>query len=104
MSLNSGYFARLDYVAYVSEELGFSAESSAHSVGKITLARNFTANHFLNVACTIGDAGALGAILWAFEFRELDLEHAELLSGARLHMNLGSSSFSEFMHVSEAEV
>jgi NADH:ubiquinone oxidoreductase subunit D len=92
-SLNSGYFARMDYVAYVAEEIGFSSEVSAHTSENlgVLLLRNFVANHFLNVACTIGDSGALGAILWGFEARELDLEFAETVSGARLHVNLASS-------------
>lgn len=83
----------MDYVAYVAEEIGFSSEVSAHTSENlgVLLLRNFVANHFLNVACTIGDSGALGAILWGFEARELDLEFAETVSGARLHVNLASS-------------
>lgn len=90
--LNSGYFARLDYVAYIAEEIGFSSDTAAHAsdVLGVLLVRNFVANHFLNVACTIGDSGALGAILWGFEARELDLEFSETISGARLHLNFSS--------------
>ena len=92
----------MDYVAYIAQEFGYNGEHSAHSNGNdgnasssslisVLLVRNFVSNHLLNVACTVGDSGALGAILWGFESRELDLEHAELCTGARLHTNLGST-------------
>lgn len=62
--LVTGYYARLDYVSYYAQEIGFSPDK-----GKVTpatrksLAENSIANHLLNVACTIADAGILGAIL-----------------------------------------
>lgn len=89
---NSGYFARLDYVAFVAQELGFSPDKSAHEASLLLgnlLLRNFLVNHILNLVCTIGDSGALGAILWGFEIRELDCENVETMIGARLHANLG---------------
>lgn len=72
-ALNSGYFARLDYVSFFAQEVAFSPEvqggahsgntGSARNIARVLLIRNFVANNFLNVACTIGDSGALGAIL-----------------------------------------
>ena len=62
--LTTGYYARLDYVSYFAQEVGFSPDK-----GRVTqatrkaLAENAIANHLLNVACTIADAGILGAIL-----------------------------------------
>ena len=38
---------------------------------------NCVSNHILNTACTVADAGALGAILWGFEVREILTELAE---------------------------
>ena len=38
LALNSGYFARLDYVAYVAQELGFNPEKSAHGTSSGTVA------------------------------------------------------------------
>lgn len=83
----------MDYVAYIAQELGFSPEKSPHTNQLLStlLIRNSVANHILNVACTVGDSGALGAILWGFESRELDLELVEVASGSRLHVNCGST-------------
>jgi len=50
-------------------------------------------NHVLNLACTVADSGALGAILWTFELREVLTELAENETGARLHVNLAFSAF-----------
>lgn len=88
LNLVSGYFARLDYVAFVSQEIGFSADKLANKSQTIALVlTNQILNHLLNVSCTIADAGALGAILWAFETREVLQEQIENVSGARLHIN-----------------
>lgn len=64
-SLNTGYFARMDYVAFISQEVGFSPDKAKSSSGQLysSLRRNFVANHLLNVSCTVADSGALGAIL-----------------------------------------
>ena len=66
--LNSGYFARLDYVSFVAQEIGYGAEKSKTSgqIGQqlgVLLTLNSISNHLLNVCCTVGDSGALGAIL-----------------------------------------
>jgi NADH:ubiquinone oxidoreductase subunit D len=91
--LSSGYFARLDYVAYIAQEVAYSGDVTRYSNVTLPLfLLNCTANHALNTACTIADAGALGAILWAFELRELIEEQAEASLGARLHSNLGLPS------------
>jgi len=62
--LVSGYWARLDYVAYIAQEMAYSADigSSSRSTAGFLLA-NCVSNHILNTACTVADAGALGAIL-----------------------------------------
>lgn len=87
--LTTGYYARLDYVSYVSQEIGFNPErnKSTNNI-KSLLLRNSIANHLLNIACTIADAGVLGALLWVFELRELLLEEIEYITGSRLHINL----------------
>ena len=90
--LNSGYFARLDYVSFVAQEIGYGAEKSKTSgqIGQqlgVLLTLNSISNHLLNVCCTVGDSGALGAILWGFEIRELLAEATENATGARLHVN-----------------
>ena len=61
--LVSGYFARMDYVSFVSQELGFSTDKSRTSIPESLIFQNFVLNHLLNVACTVADSGALGAIL-----------------------------------------
>lgn len=88
-SLATGYFARMDYVAFLSQELALSLEKSKRlqSLPFLEVMTN-SANHLLNLACTVADAGALGAILWAFEVRELIAEEVEASTGARLHLNL----------------
>jgi len=62
--LVSGYFARMDYVAFLSQEFGFTSDKvqSVKSVNSLILG-NQILNHLLNISCTIADAGALGAIL-----------------------------------------
>ena len=88
--LATGYYARLDYVAYFAQEIGFNPDKGRVMTStKALLQKNSIANHLLNVACTIADAGVLGAILWLFEIREIHLEHFEKTTGARLHSNLG---------------
>ena len=94
--LSSGYFARLDYVAYVSMELGFSAyrcRSMPRSEIKFLTAINSVANHILNLACTVADSGAVGVILWTFEARELINESVEQMLGYRLHLHLSAIEF-----------
>lgn len=88
IGLNSGYFARLDYVSFVSQEIGFSADKSKTSINRNLIFINFILNHVLNLACTVADSGALGAILWSFESREILQEFCEAETGARLHVNL----------------
>jgi hypothetical protein len=73
----------------VSQELGFSSEKLIASAAVSSLVfQNQILNHLLNISCTIADAGALGAILWAFEAREVLQEQVENATGARLHVNL----------------
>lgn len=86
--LITGYFARLDYVSFLSEELGFSIDKDKTSINNYLLYFGIILNHILNLACTIADAGALGAILWTFEIREIGSEIFEIITGARLHINL----------------
>lgn len=91
--LITGYFARLDYVSFLAQEIGFGIEKektngsvNSNAIGSL-LVLNFVSNHLLNICCTVGDAGALGAILWGFEIRELLAEITEQVTGARLHVN-----------------
>lgn len=93
--LNSGYYARLDYVSYVSQEIGFSIDLNKSKITEVLLTTNFIANHILNICCTVADSGALGAILWGFETREIITEFSETLTSARLHVNLSFSSYVE---------
>lgn len=88
--LVSGYWARLDYVSYIAQELAYSSDNgvTARTTSAFLLA-NCVSNHVLNTSCTVADAGALGAILWGFEVREIFTELAESWAGARLHLNLG---------------
>ena len=62
---SSGYFARLDYVAFVVMELGFCPSLSQHQKERYQSlsALNSFGNHVLNLACTLADAGAVGTIL-----------------------------------------
>jgi NADH:ubiquinone oxidoreductase subunit D len=100
ISLNSGYFARLDYVSFVAQEVGFSADKNKNTVSKNLLQLNFVLNHVLNLACTVADSGALGAILWSFEQREILQEFAETETGARLHVNLAFVSLASSQNYS----
>lgn len=67
--LITGYFARLDYVSFLAQEIGFGIEREKTSGNAVSctlghlLILNFVSNHLLNVCCTVGDAGALGAIV-----------------------------------------
>ena len=75
-------------------EIGLSSSrnmnlSSTHI--SLLIATNSFANHILNVACAIADAGAVGAILWSFEARELTAEVTEHFLGARMHAHLALS-------------
>jgi len=63
LNLSSGYFARLDYVSFLAQEIGFSASRDKSVLSLNLLHQNFCLNHILNLACTVADAGALGAIL-----------------------------------------
>lgn len=94
-SLNTGYFARLDYVAFISMEVGLNPENNTSRSGSLSLLlnTNMISNHLLNLACTVADSGALGCILWAFELREVASETIETTTGARMHIN---STFTEF--------
>lgn len=90
--LVNGFFARLDYVSFASQEISFSL----HQVRSSALCRDFlllnhVSNNFLNVSCTLADAGMVGAILWTFEFRELAAELSEETSGARFHSSFSTS-------------
>lgn len=79
----------MDYVSYISQELGFSLDKTRfNSITTHLFLLNNIANHLLNTACTVADSGALGAILWCFEIRELIAEDIEYSTGARLHVNL----------------
>lgn len=93
LSLSSGYWARLDYVSYIAQELSFSPDNAvANKITANFFMANCVSNHILNTACTVADAGALGAILWGFEVREILTELAESWAGARLHLNFGHAS------------
>lgn len=50
-------------MSYLSQELGFSNLKHARDDVLGLLLLTNAANHLLNLACTVGDAGALGAIL-----------------------------------------
>jgi len=65
LSLTSGYYARLDYVSFYIQEIGFNPDRAriTEDTSLNLLFINSIMNHFLNTACTIADAGALGAIL-----------------------------------------
>ena len=87
--LNNGYFARLDYVSHLFLELsytGYLQKSSLDST--VLLNENLSANHLLNISCTLADSGMVSAILWTFEVRELFAERLEVLYGVRLHCNV----------------
>ena len=60
---------------------------------KILYYKNCISNHLLNLSCTIADGGALGAILWFFELRELLIEECEEKLGTRLHINISFSQY-----------
>jgi NADH:ubiquinone oxidoreductase subunit D len=93
LALISGYWARLDYVSYVAQELAYSPDMGSSSrVSSNFLVANCVANHILNTACTVADAGALGAILWGFEVREILTELADSWVGVRLHLNFGHAT------------
>lgn len=63
----TGYFARLDYVSFVIQEFGLNPDKVSRSESQIEssviLKLNYIQNHFLNTACTVSDAGAVGSIL-----------------------------------------
>jgi NADH-quinone oxidoreductase subunit D len=63
LNLSTGYFARLDYVSFLAQEIGFSSSRDKFVLPIGILHQNFCLNHVLNLACTVADAGALGAIL-----------------------------------------
>ena len=86
--LISGYYSRLDYVSFICQEIGFNIDKCKLKFIKLVYYKNCISNHLLNLSCTIADGGALGAILWLFEFRELIIEECEEKLGARLHINI----------------
>ena len=97
LDLIGGYFARLDYVSFSAMEIalssvGFSLGTTS-ALGTLLFATNIS-NHFLNLSCTVADAGAVGAILWVFEAREIFAEISETISGARFHSNFTQWAFS----------
>ena len=64
--LVNGYFARLDYVSYVNQEIAYSVFSHLPSSSIVTSflhISNISANHLLNLSCTLADSGMVGAIL-----------------------------------------
>lgn len=88
----NGFFARLDYVSFASQELSFSLHQSKNaSLSRDFMLLNHVSNNFLNVSCTLADAGMVGAILWTFEFREIASELAEEMTGARFHCAFSTS-------------
>lgn len=92
IDLINGFYARLDYVSFASQEISFSSSQCRNTnLNRNFILLNFVANHFLNISCTLADAGAVGAILWSFEFREISSELAEEISGARFHSAFSGS-------------
>lgn len=90
-----GYMCRLDYVSMLCNEHVFvvgveqifvivvsTMESKLRS-SMLEITRCL--NHLLAVACHAGDSGAMLAVLWLFEDRELLYMISSVCSGARLH-------------------
>lgn len=92
--LLAGYFARLDYVSHLILEFGFCFGSIDYSPQlNFAAQQTLVANHLLNLACTLADAGMVSAILWSFEAREILAEQIETVFGSRLHCNFAVASF-----------
>lgn len=91
------YFARLDYVASMSQEHVFcmavellldmlvSKKESYLRILFLELSRLL--NHILAITTHALDVGAMTPFLWAFEEREKIMEFYERASGARMHSN-----------------
>ena len=89
------YFDRLDYVAMMSQEHGFSLAVEKLLGCEVPLRAQYIRvlfveitrllNHMFQLSAHALDIGAMTPFLWLFEERELLFEFYEQVSGARMH-------------------
>jgi NADH dehydrogenase (ubiquinone) Fe-S protein 2 len=89
------YFARLDYVATMSQEhlfciavenlLDLELTKKSSFIRMLFLESTRIFNHLLAITTHALDVGAMTPFLWLFEDREKIMEFYERISGARMH-------------------